>query len=90
LQPIQRCILINRTAAAKLGFTPEQAIGKWIKNTFRDSTRRRVVGVVEDFNFLSLKRKNGCAGYFSAEDRRVVCLKNKTRQCSICNFNHKR
>ena len=29
-------VLINRTAAARLGFTPEQAIGKWIKNTVRD------------------------------------------------------
>lgn len=47
--------LINRTAAARLGWTPEQAIGKRLKNTVRDSTNRTIVGVVEDFNFLSLK-----------------------------------
>ena len=48
-------VLINQTAAAKLGWTPEQAIGKWIKNTVRDNAKRRIIGVVEDFNFLSLK-----------------------------------
>ncbi|GAB3644145.1 ABC transporter permease [Spirosoma arcticum] len=47
--------LINRTAAARLGWTPEEAIGKWLKNTIRDSTNRTIIGVVEDFNFLSLK-----------------------------------
>ncbi len=47
--------LINRTAAARLGWTPEEAIGKWLKNTVRDSTNRTIIGVVEDFNFLSLK-----------------------------------
>jgi putative ABC transport system permease protein len=48
-------VLINRTAATSLGFTPEKAIGKWIRNTDRDSSRRKIVGVVEDFHFLSLK-----------------------------------
>ena len=48
-------VLINRTAAASLGFTPDQAIGKWIKNTLRDTTPRRIVGVVADFNYTSLK-----------------------------------
>ena len=70
-------VLINRTAAAKLGFTPEQAIGKWIKNTFRDSTRRRVVGVVEDFNFLSLKENMDALVISPAEDRRVVVIRIK-------------
>ncbi len=50
-------VLINRTAAASLGFTPETAIGKRIRNTMLDSTRRKVVGVVEDFNYSSLKQK---------------------------------
>jgi putative ABC transport system permease protein len=49
--------LINRTAAMELGYTPESAIGTWLQNTFRDDHRRRIVGVVEDFNFLSLKQK---------------------------------
>jgi putative ABC transport system permease protein len=70
-------VLINRTAAAKLGFTPEQAIGKWIKNTVRDSLRRRVVGVVEDFNFLSLKENMDALVISPDEDWRVIAIKLK-------------
>ena len=70
-------VLINRTAATDLGFTPEQAIGKWIKNTVRDSLRRKVVGVVEDFNFLSLKEKMDPLVISPVEDRRVAVIKIK-------------
>ncbi len=70
-------VLINRTAATKLGFTPDQAIGKWIKNTFRDSTRRRIVGVVEDFNFLSLKENMDALVISPGDDRRVALVKLK-------------
>jgi putative ABC transport system permease protein len=48
-------VLINRAAATSLGFTPGEAIGKWIRNAIMDSARRRIVGVVEDFNFASLR-----------------------------------
>lgn len=71
-------VLINRTAAMKLGFTPQQAIGKWIKNTFRDSTRRKVIGVVEDFNFLSLKEKMDALVISPSEDRRVAVIRIKS------------
>ncbi len=47
--------LINRTAAAQLGWTPKEAVGKWLKNTLRDSANRTIIGVVEDFHFQSLK-----------------------------------
>ena len=70
-------VLINRTAAVSLGFTPEQAIGKWIKNTIRDSLKRKVVGVVEDFNFLSLKEKMDALVISPSEDRRVAVIKIK-------------
>lgn len=70
-------VLINRTAATKLGLTPEQAVGKWIKNTFRDSTRRRIVGVVEDFNFLSLKENMDALVISPGDDRRVALVKLK-------------
>ena len=70
-------VLINHTAATKLGCTPEQAIGKWIKNTVRDSARRRVVGVVEDFNFLSLKENMDALVISPSEDRRVAVIKLK-------------
>lgn len=71
-------VLINRTAAAKLGFTPEQAIGKWIKNTIRDQSKRRIVGVVEDFNFRSLKERMDPLVISPAEDNRVIAIRLKT------------
>jgi putative ABC transport system permease protein len=70
-------VLINRTAAKDLGFTPEQAIGKWIKNKGRDDKRRTVVGVVEDFNFLSLKENMDALVISPSDDRRVVVIKLK-------------
>jgi putative ABC transport system permease protein len=69
--------LINQTAAKKLGFTPEQAIGKWIKNTTRDSARRRIVGVIKDYNFLSLKENMDAMVISPSEDRRVAVIKLK-------------
>ncbi len=50
-----QAVLINRTAATKLGWTPKEAVGKWLKNTLRDSMNRTIIGVVEDFHFQSLK-----------------------------------
>lgn len=70
-------VLINRTAATKLGFTPEQAIGKWIKNTIRDNSKRKVIGVVEDFNFLSLKENMDALVISPSEDRRVALVRLK-------------
>ena len=70
-------VLLNREAAANLGFTPEQAIGKWIRNTARDSARRRVVGVVENFNFSSLKDKIDPLVISSSIDRRVALVRLK-------------
>jgi putative ABC transport system permease protein len=70
-------VLLNREAAANLGFTPEQAIGKWIRNTARDSARRRVVGVVENFNFSSLKDRIDPLVISSSIDRRVALVRLK-------------
>ncbi|HLY69796.1 MAG TPA: ABC transporter permease, partial [Puia sp.] len=70
-------ILINRTAAAKLGWTPEQAIGKWIMNATGDSKKRRIIGVVDDFNFQSLKQKINALVISPAEDRRQILVKLK-------------
>lgn len=68
-------VLINRTAAASLGYNPEQAVGKWIRNTVRDKERRTIVGVVEDFNFLSLKEKMDALVISPNEDTRVILVK---------------
>lgn len=70
-------ILINRSAAKEFGFTPEQAIGKWIRNTVRDTARRRIIGVTEDFNFLSLKENMDALVIAPNEDRRVALVKFK-------------
>ena len=68
-------ILINRAAATDLGFTPQQAIGKWIRNTVRDSLRRRVVGVVENFNYFSLKERIEPLVISPSMDRRVAVIR---------------
>jgi putative ABC transport system permease protein len=70
-------VLINRSAAAKLGWTPEQSLGKWIKNTVRDDAKRRIVGVVEDFNFQSLKQDMDALVISPAVDWRVALIKLK-------------
>ncbi len=73
-----KAVLINATAAKKLGFTPEGAIGKWIKNAVRDSLPRRIVGVVGNFNFLSLKENMDALVISPSEDRRVAVIKLKS------------
>ncbi|HTE24694.1 ABC transporter permease [Flavitalea sp.] len=69
--------LINRTAAGALGFTPEKAIGKWIQHSVRDTERRRIVGVVEDFNFLSLKENMDPLVITPGDDHRVALIRLK-------------
>jgi len=68
-------VLINKTAAANLGWAPEQAIGKWIENKVRDTTKRRIIGVVADFNFQSLKSNIEPLVIAPNQDRRVVLIK---------------
>ena len=74
-------VLINRSAAAKLGYTPQQAVGKWIRNITRDSTRRIIVGVTENFHYKSLKEPIGEL-VISAKpgDRRLALIRLKTAQ----------
>lgn len=55
-----KAVLINRAAAETLGYTtPEQAVGKWIKNITADSERRTIVGVVENYHYTSMKQAIG-------------------------------
>jgi putative ABC transport system permease protein len=71
-------VLINRTAATKLGYSPEQAIGKWIRNASRDSLKRRIVGVVEDYHYVSLKDLIGPLVISPGRDRRLALIKLRT------------
>ncbi|MDE3251954.1 MAG: ABC transporter permease [Bacteroidota bacterium] len=71
-------VLINESCAAKLGYTPRQAIGKWIKNTSTDSSRRYIVGVVKDYHFASLKQTIGPLVISTKNgDRRLALIKLK-------------
>ncbi|MBO9618337.1 MAG: ABC transporter permease [Niabella sp.] len=70
-------VLINKTAATKLGWTPEQAIGKWIFNTVRDSAKRRIIGVVADFHFRTLKQTMDGLVISPAPDRRQILIRLK-------------
>jgi putative ABC transport system permease protein len=70
-------VLINRMAAEKMGYKPEQAVGKWIKNVTRDTLRRTIVGVVEDFNFASLKEKIEPMVISTGHDWRVAVVRLK-------------
>jgi putative ABC transport system permease protein len=72
--------LINRSAANILGYTPAQAIGKWIKNTTKDSLRRTIVGVVEDYHFVSLKDKIEPLVISPGTDKRLALIRLKTNQ----------
>lgn len=69
--------LINRTAAARLGWTPDQAVGKWLKNTLRDNMHRTIIGVVEDFNFQSLKEPIEPLVISPSDDRRAALIRLK-------------
>jgi putative ABC transport system permease protein len=70
-------VLINKLAAAKLGWTPQEAIGKWIQNTVVDSAKRHVIGVVDDFNFQSLKENMEPLVISAAQNIRIVLIKLK-------------
>ncbi|MBP7555515.1 MAG: ABC transporter permease [Chitinophagaceae bacterium] len=70
-------VLINKTAATRLGWTPDQAVGKWMENTIRDTSKRHIIGVVEDFNFQSLKNDIEPLVIAPNMDRRVIAVKLK-------------
>ncbi len=74
-----QAVIVNRSAASKLGYSPQQAIGKWVKNITADSLRRAIVGVVEDYHFASLKETIGPQVISpKKDDRRLALIKLKT------------
>ena len=56
-------IVINRSAAQYLGWSPEQAIGQSVEANLRNGI---VVGVVEDFHFGSMREKIGNYAFHNA------------------------
>lgn len=57
-------VVINRTAASFLGYTPEQAIGKKAGNLFWN--RVVITGVMEDFHFESFHRPIGAYAFHNS------------------------
>jgi len=47
-------VILNETAVRLYGWTPEQAIGKYIIYVGDDVGRQEIIGVVKDFHFASL------------------------------------
>ncbi|MEO6316104.1 MAG: ABC transporter permease [Chitinophagaceae bacterium] len=70
-------VLINHAAASQMGYTPEKAIGHWVKNT-SDSVRHTIIGVVEDFHFASLKQTIAPLIISTGNDKRLALVKLKT------------
>jgi len=70
-------VILNKTAAANLGWTPEQAIGKWIQNTKNDVAKRKVIGVVADFSFESLKQSITPLVITPGNDNRLIYIRLK-------------
>ena len=48
-------VILNERAVRDIGWTPEEAIGKHMMNSFLDTLERQVIGVVKDYHFVSLK-----------------------------------
>jgi putative ABC transport system permease protein len=69
--------IVNETAVRRLGWTNEEALGKNITITMRENTPRRIVGVVQDFHYSSLKEKIEPVVIVPAQDNRVLAVKIK-------------
>jgi putative ABC transport system permease protein len=68
-------LIINQTAAKALGWTAEEALGKEMMNTFRDSIPKRVIGVVNDYHFASLHQKIDPLVISMEDDNRMIAIK---------------
>jgi putative ABC transport system permease protein len=52
----ERCVILNESAAHRIGWTPEEAIGKGLIGGYLEG-EGQVIGVVKNFNFKSLRRE---------------------------------
>jgi putative ABC transport system permease protein len=68
-------VIINETAARALSWSPEEALGKEIINSFSDSLSRRVIGVVEDYHFASLHNEIAPLAIMMGDDHRMIAIK---------------
>jgi len=71
-------IILNEAAAKQIGWTPQEALGKEFLDESRDgetTLRRRVIGVVKDYNFSSLKEAIQPLAIMMKSDPRVIAIK---------------
>jgi putative ABC transport system permease protein len=71
-------MLLNEKAVADLGWTPQQALGQEIADKGfggEGIRRRKVVGVVRDYHFSSLKEPIGPLAIMMRPDNRVLALR---------------
>jgi putative ABC transport system permease protein len=71
-------MLLNEKAVADLGWTPQEALGKEIADKGIGGAairRRKVVGVVRDYHFSSLKEPIGALAIMMGDDQRVLALR---------------
>jgi putative ABC transport system permease protein len=71
-------IILNEAAAKQIGWTPHEALGKEFLDESRDgetTLRRRVIGVVKDYNFSSLKEAIQPLVIIMKSDPRVIAVK---------------
>ncbi|MEM6966203.1 MAG: ABC transporter permease [Bacteroidota bacterium] len=69
----ERSVILNETAVRSFGIA-EDPIGKLIETPFDKGNAIKVIGVVEDFNFESLKGKVGDLGFFLRPSNSVVAI----------------
>ncbi|MGB0932508.1 MAG: DNA translocase FtsK 4TM domain-containing protein, partial [Chitinophagales bacterium] len=67
--------MINEMTLKRLGWTAEEAIGKSLNIDIRDSLPRKIVGIVKDYNFLSLKEKMPPLVLSTAMSYRIIAIK---------------
>lgn len=71
-------VVINKAAADRFGWTPEDALGKRFEDQFTDSTARQVIGVVENFHYESLHQSIAPLVISMYSDRREILVKVET------------
>lgn len=83
-QDSTRAVIINESAAKSLGWTPEEALGKRMSIRFYNVDQyRQVVGVIEDYHFLSLHKNIEPLVIFPGDDHRVMAVKTQATDLAI-------
>ena len=74
-------VVINRSAAQHLGWSPEEAIGRTVEANLQNAV---ITGVVEDFHFGTMREKIGCYAFHNArtEGLDFLLVKVQTKRLS--------